>query len=100
VERRPSSYRERMSQETPTSTGRPWLVYSGLRLLVFIGTAGFFAIFGLNGFALLVVAVLVSGIVSLLVLRAQREAVASAQLARRERRAAERDAMRARLDDA
>jgi hypothetical protein len=81
------------------SAARPWLVYSVLRLLVFIGTAGFFAIFGLNGFPLLVAAALVSGIVSLLVLRPQREALASAQLARRERRVAERDAVRARLDE-
>jgi hypothetical protein len=34
------------------------------------------------------------------VLRPQREAMVAAQLARRERRASERDAMRARLDDA
>jgi UPF0716 family protein affecting phage T7 exclusion len=87
-------------QPAPSTSSRPWLVYSVLRLLVFIGTAGFFAIFGLNGFWLLIVAVVVSGFVSLLVLRPQREAVAAAQLTRRERRLAERDEVRARLDDA
>jgi hypothetical protein len=90
-----------MTEDAPApSTARPWLVYTALRFLVFLGTAGFFAIFGLNGFPLLVIAIVVSGVVSLVVLRPQREAVATAQLARRERRRAERDAIRVRLDDA
>ena len=76
-----------------------WLTYTALRLLVFFGTAGFFAIFGLNGFPLLLVSLLVSSIVSLIVLRPQRAALVEAQAARTERRAAERDAMRARLDE-
>ena len=75
------------------------LLYTGLRFLVFIGTAGFFAIFGLNGFPLLLVALLVSSIVSLLVLRPQRAALVAAQAERMERRAAEREALRARLDE-
>ncbi|MDT7536997.1 MAG: hypothetical protein QOI82_582 [Actinomycetota bacterium] len=78
---------------------RIWLTYTALRFVVFIGTAGFFAIFGLNGFPLLLVALLVSSIVSLIVLRPQRAALVEAQAARTERRAAERDAMRARLDE-
>jgi membrane protein implicated in regulation of membrane protease activity len=78
---------------------RIWLTYTALRLVVFIGTAGFFAIFGLNGFPLLLVALLVSSIVSLIVLRPQRAALVEAQTARTERRAAERESMRARLDE-
>ena len=78
---------------------KPWLVYTALRLVVFFGTAGFFAIFGLNGFPLLLVALLVSSIVSLFVLKPQRAAVVAAQIARTERRAAERESMRARLDE-
>lgn len=90
-----------MTEQQPTgSIARPLLVYTTLRLLVFIGTAGFFAIFGLNGFPLLIVAALVSGIVSVPVLRAQRAALAAAQQERRVRRSAERDAIRAQLDDA
>jgi hypothetical protein len=76
-----------------------WLIYTALRMLVFIGTAGFFAIFGLNGYPLLFVALLVSSIVSLLVLRPQRTALVEAQAARREQRAAERESLRARLDE-
>ena len=78
---------------------KPWLVYTALRMLVFLGTAGFFAIFGMNGFPLLLVALLVSSIVSLFVLRSQRVAVVAAQAARSERRAAERESLRARLDE-
>lgn len=81
------------------STGRAWLLYTMLRMLVFVGTAGFFALFGLNGFPLLLLALLVSSIVSLFVLRRQRTALVAAQAARTERRAAEREAIRARLDE-
>ena len=76
-----------------------WLTDTALRMVVFIGTAGLFAIFGLNGFPLLLVALLVSSIVSLVVLRPQRAALVEAQAARTERRAAERESMRARLDE-
>jgi hypothetical protein len=76
---------------------RLWLVYTALRLVVFIGTAGLGLILGLNGFPLLLLAILVSSIVSLFVLRPQREALIAAQLARREQRAAARQALRARL---
>lgn len=78
---------------------KPWLVYTALRMLVFLGTAGFFAIFGMNGFPLLLVALLVSSIVSVFVLRPQRAAVVAAQIGRSERRAAERESLRARLDE-
>jgi hypothetical protein len=78
---------------------KPWLLYTALRFVVFLGTAGFFAIFGLNGFPLLFVALLVSSIVSLFVLKRQRAAVVAAQVARSERRAAERESLRARLDE-
>jgi hypothetical protein len=80
-------------------TRHPWLLYTALRMVVFIGTAGFFAIFGLNGFPLLLLALLVSSIVSLIALRPQRAALVAAQAARAERRAAERESMRARLDE-
>lgn len=91
-----------MSADQPapaTSTGKAWLLYTVLRILVFVGTAGLFAIFGLNGFPLLLVALLVSSIVSLFVLRPQRAALVAAQAARSERRTAERESMRARLDE-
>ena len=75
------------------------LVYTLLRMLVFVGTAGFFAIFGMNGFPLLLLALLVSSILSLLVLRPQRAVLVAAQAARTQRRRAERETLRARLDE-
>jgi hypothetical protein len=82
------------------AASRAWLIYTGLRMLVFIGTVGLFLIFGLNGFPLLLVALLVSSIASLFVLRPQRDAVVAAQTARRDQRSADREKLRARLDDA
>ncbi len=76
-----------------------WLIYTALRMLVFVGTAGFFAIFGLNGFPLLFVALLVSSIVSLIALRPQREALVVKQFQRKEQRVADRESLRARLDE-
>jgi membrane protein implicated in regulation of membrane protease activity len=78
---------------------KDWVVYTALRLLVFVGAAGFFAIFGLNGFPLIIVALLVSSIVSLWALRPQRAALVAAQAARSEQRAAKRQELRARLDE-
>jgi uncharacterized protein (DUF983 family) len=77
---------------------RAWLVFTALRLVVFVGTAGFFAIFGLNGFPLLLIALPVSAAISFVVLKRQRQAVVAVQLARREHKAAQREAMRTRLD--
>jgi UPF0716 family protein affecting phage T7 exclusion len=78
---------------------RTWLVYTALRMLVFVGTAGFFLVFGLTGYPLLLVSLLVSSIVSLFVLRPQRTALVLAQAERREQRQSEHDALRARLDE-
>jgi hypothetical protein len=83
---------------TPPTARRAWLVYTALRLVVFVGTAGVLVLLGLNGFPLLLVALLVSSVVSLLVLKPQRTAAVDAALARRERRTAERESARARLD--
>jgi UPF0716 family protein affecting phage T7 exclusion len=81
------------------SARRTWLVYTALRMVVFVGTAGFFLLFGLTGYPLLLVSLLVSSIVSLFVLRPQRTAVVVAQAERREQRQSEREALRARLDE-
>ncbi|MDT7551188.1 MAG: hypothetical protein QOE84_3582 [Actinomycetota bacterium] len=81
------------------SARRTWLVYTALRMVVFVGTAGFFLLFGLSGYPLLLVSLLVSSIVSLFVLRPQRTALVVAQTERREQRQSERDALRARLDE-
>ena len=83
----------------PRRAVNAWMLYTALRMLVFVGTAGLFAIFGMNGFPLLLVALLVSSIVSLFVLRPQRAALVASRAARTEQRAAEHESMRARLDE-
>ena len=78
---------------------RAWLTYSALRMVVFVGTAGLLVVaLRLTGYPLLLAALLVSSILSLLLLRPQRSALVAAQLAARERKAADRAASRARLD--
>ena len=80
-------------------SARAWLVYTALRLVVFLGTAGLFLIFRLNGFWLLLLALPVSAAISFVVLRPQRTALIAAQIERRQRRSAQRDALRSRLDE-
>jgi type IV secretory pathway VirB3-like protein len=86
-----------MAKEDGAAVGRSWLVYTALRLLVFVGVAGALAVVGLNGFLLLAVALVISAVVSGFVLRRQRAAAVAATLARREQRSADRAALR--LDD-
>ncbi|MCU1672040.1 MAG: hypothetical protein JWN77_153 [Frankiales bacterium] len=82
------------------SSTRLWLVYSGLRMALFLGVAAaIWVITQLNGFPLLLLALLVSSIASLFLLRPQREALVAAQERRAEARAAEKAALRARLDE-
>jgi hypothetical protein len=82
------------------STVRLWLVYTGLRLAVFAGVAAaLYLVTRMNGFPLLLVALLVSSIASLFLLRSQREALVAAQQLRVERRAQERADLRSRLDE-
>jgi hypothetical protein len=86
-----------MADRDDTVVRRPWLVYTALRLLVFVAVAGALAVVGLNGFLLLALALVTSAVVSAFVLRRQRAAAVGATLARREQRAADRAALR--LDD-
>ena len=81
------------------SSGRAWLVYTVLRFVVFLGTVGFFLILGLKGLLVPLLAVPVSAAISFVVLRPQRTALIAAQIARRQRRAAQREALRTRLDE-
>jgi hypothetical protein len=85
-----------VTEQEATVVRRPWLVYTVLRLAVFLGVAAFLALLGMNGFPLLVVALFLSMLISVFALRRQRAAVVAAQLARRERRTADRG----RLDQA
>ena len=82
------------------SAARALLVYSLLRLVVFVGATGFFLLLGINGLLLLFLALMVSMVVSVFALRPQRAALVEAVEARNQRRAAERDRLRSRLDEA
>ena len=81
-------------------TARLWLVYTGLRLAVFVGVAGvLYLLTSLNGFPLLLLSLLLSSIASLFLLKAQRDALVAEQERRAEERAAEKAALRAQLDE-
>ena len=78
---------------------RTYLVYTGLRLAVFVGTAAvLFLVVRINGFPLLLAALLVSSIASLFLLRRQRDALVRAQERKALARRAEKERLRARLD--
>ena len=84
----------------PPSVLRTYLVYTGLRLAVFVGTAAIlFLVVRINGFPLLLAALLVSSIASLFLLRRQRDALVQAQERKAMTRRAEKERLRARLDE-
>lgn len=88
-----------MEDGTP-SVRRTWLVYSALRLAVFAGTvAALFLAFRLNGFPLMLAALLTSSIASLFLLRSQRDALVLAQERRVQAKRVEKERLRARLDE-
>ena len=81
------------------SVRRTYLVYTGLRLAVFVGTAAvLFLVVRINGFPLLLAALLVSSIASLFLLRRQRDALVRAQERKALARRAEKERLRAQLD--
>jgi len=80
------------------STVRAVAVYSGSRLLVFIGVLAVLFAVGLRGFAVFILALLVSGLISVLLLRRQRAVFAQAIEESVDRRRAER-ASRVRDED-
>ena len=86
--------------EQPTGVARAWAVYTGLRFAVFLGVAAaLFLVLRINGLLLLLVALLVSSIASLFLLRPQRDRLVLAQQRRVEAREREKAQLRARLDD-
>ena len=77
---------------------RAWLTYTALRLLLLVCVVAVLLVLGVDGFPLLLLALLVSSVLSLFMLGAQRAALVAAQQERTERRAADRQALRDRLD--
>ncbi len=77
---------------------RAWLVYTALRLLLLACVVAVLLVLGVDGFPLLLLALLVSSVLSLFMLGAQRAALVVAQQERTAQRAQERDSLRERLD--
>ena len=82
----------------PLSAGRAFLLYSSMRLLLLLVVFAVLLAVGLPTVLALGGAVLGSALLSVVLLRRQREAFTAASVARAERRRAERQARRARLD--
>ena len=79
--------------------GRAFLVYSALRLALLAVSFAVLTAIGLRGLLAVGAAVLLSALLSLVLLRGQRDAFTSASMARADQRRAEREARRARLDE-
>jgi uncharacterized protein DUF4229 len=60
------------------STVRAFAIYTGSRLLVFVGVLAILIAVGLQGFGVLILALLISGVISVLLLRRQRAVFAVA----------------------
>lgn len=87
------------STPPPISAGRAFLFYSMLRLLLLLVTFAVILMFGLPPFVAIALSVFISALLSLVLLRRQREVFTAASVARAERRRAEKQALRARLDE-
>ena len=79
--------------------GRAFAVYTALRFIAFVGAYGLLILLGVRNIPAIVGALLLSALISLLLLRSQRQAVADALAGRQERRNAERERLRGLLDD-
>ena len=82
----------------PLSAGRAFLLYSSLRLLLLLVLFAVLLALGVQTVLALGGAVLGSALLSVVLLRRQREAFTAASVARAQRRRADRQARRARLD--
>jgi hypothetical protein len=82
-----------------TSPGRAFLVYSGLRLALLLLCLALLQALGLEGLLAVGGAVLMSALLSLVLLRRQRDAFTDASIARADERRAAKASRRARLDE-
>jgi hypothetical protein len=88
-----------MTAPSTSSPGRAFLVYSALRLVLLVVAYSVLLAIGLDGLLAVGGAVLLSALLSLVLLRRQRDAFTEASLARAEQRRADKERRRARLDD-
>ena len=87
-----------MTDPATPSPGRAFLVYSALRFGLLLVAFAVLTALGLDGLLAIGGAVLLSALLSLVLLRRQRDAFTSASIARAEQRRSERERRRARLD--
>lgn len=78
---------------------KPFLVYTLLRLLMLVGLFAVLRLVSVRVFPAFVIALLVSSVASLFLLRRQRDALTAAAIARRDAKDAEKERLRARLED-
>lgn len=83
---------------SPTPAGHPFLLYTVARITLFLAVAGILYLIGARGFLLLIIAFLLSGLLSFIVLDRLRDSV-SARLSQRVDRARERRAQAAAAED-
>ena len=81
------------------SPARAFLVYSALRLALLLVSLAVLMALGLEGLLAVGGAVLMSALLSLVLLRPQRDAFTAASIARADRRREEREQRRARLQE-
>lgn len=88
-----------MTSPPPATTpGRAFLLYSSMRLLLLLVCFGVLLALGLDTILALGGAVLMSALLSLVLLRTQRQAFTDASVRRAEQRRADKAARRAKLD--
>jgi hypothetical protein len=87
-----------MTSPKTQSPGRAFLVYSGLRLALLVVAYSILLAIGIDGLLAVGGAVLLSALLSLVLLRRQRDAFAEASMARADERRADKERRRARLD--
>ena len=86
-----------MATPATTSPGRAFLVYSALRLVLLLLCLALLLALGLRGLLAVGGAVLLSALLSLVLLKRQRDAFTAASLARADSRRAHQEAQRQRL---
>ena len=87
-----------MSSPSPQRPARAFLVYSALRLVLLVVAYSVLLAIGVDGLLAVGGAVLLSALLSLVLLRRQRDAFTEASMARADERRTEKQRRRARLD--
>ena len=88
-----------MRPPTIEGVARPLILYTFLRLVLFVGAFGLVTVVGVRGIAALFAALVLSALGSVVLLKRQRDAIAEVAAARREAALREKERLQARLRD-